>query len=383
MNKGTNRGSAAGFRLAVCFVFMLIALSRPVRADYAELSRKSIHLTAGHFYALELLGEPDGEVEWSTSNKSLVSVKRMTETKVRLRALRKGTAVITAKAGDETYSCEVTVKKAPYLSKTNITMRVGEKVPIRLVYGGSKAHWYTSNGAKATLYAVITKNNRITAWKTGRVKIGCRYKGKAYYCVVRIRAAKKEKGEETPAAAEYGEIAPPQPYTRPAEPDVTKAQKAAAWCENIALDNRHGYDNGMENRWGKVQYLGRSDYSCSSMIIQAYEEVGVPVKTAGSTVTSDMRDIFLANGFEDVTKKIDILTGKGLKRGDVLIIPGVHTEIYLGNGMLCGARGNAGSGLPDNGYAGDQTNGEIAISEYFGKVNGIKWVYVLRYPDES
>ena len=50
-----------------------------------------------------------------------------------------------------------------------------------------------------------------------------------------------------------------------------------------------------------------------------------------------------------------------MKCGDVVLRPGVHVEMVTGaKHKLVGARGNATGGA-ENGKAGDQTGGEIAV----------------------
>ena len=65
--------------------------------------------------------------------------------------------------------------------------------------------------------------------------------------------------------------------------------------------------------------------------------------------------------------------------GDILVTPGKHTEIYVGNGKLAGARGNANSGKPENGKSGDQSGSEIDISAYWN----FPWSFVLRYVGDN
>ncbi|MDD3796266.1 MAG: SPOR domain-containing protein [Lachnospiraceae bacterium] len=151
-----------------------------------------------------------------------------------------------------------------------------------------------------------------------------------------------------------------------------KVEKAVAWAEAIAADNTHGYDNTDAGRWGP-------DYACSSLIIQAFEQAGIPVRTAGATETANMRAIFLKQGFADVTAKVNLKTSDGLVRGDVLLTPGKHTELYAGSGKLIGARGDANSGRAENGRVGDQTGGEIAKSAYYN----FPWTYALRFGTAS
>lgn len=149
-----------------------------------------------------------------------------------------------------------------------------------------------------------------------------------------------------------------------------KIERAVLWTNAIAKDKRHGYDNRFETRWGQ-----NGDYACSSLIIMAYEQAGVPVYTNGARVTSNMRDVFLKTGFKDVTSEVNFKTCEGMERGDVLCKPGSHTELYIGKKRLIGARGNATSGKAENGKSGDQTGGEIIKSNYYN----LPWTYCLRY----
>ena len=91
---------------------------------------------------------------------------------------------------------------------------------------------------------------------------------------------------------------------------MTKTEKAVTWAIEIANDPAHGYDQ--DNRWGP-------DYDCSSLVISAWQQAGVPVKTKGATYTGNMKSVFLSCGFKDVTSKVNLSTGSGMKRGDVLL----------------------------------------------------------------
>ena len=146
---------------------------------------------------------------------------------------------------------------------------------------------------------------------------------------------------------------------------ISAAESATRWMEALAADQTHGYSQA--NRWGP-------DYDCSSSVISAYEQAGVPVKARGATFTGNMRAVFLACGFKDVTSQVNLNTGAGLVRGDVLLyhIGGTtgHTAMYAGNGNIVHARGQSyGSAA-----SGDQGS-EIAVTAY----SRSKWQYVLRY----
>ena len=87
--------------------------------------------------------------------------------------------------------------------------------------------------------------------------------------------------------------------------------KAVDWALAAARDDSHGYDQ--EKRWGP-------DYDCSSFVITAWQQAGVPVRTEGASYTGNMRAVFLRCSFRDVTAQVNLATGKGLQKGDVLLI---------------------------------------------------------------
>lgn len=145
-------------------------------------------------------------------------------------------------------------------------------------------------------------------------------------------------------------------------------ENAALFMERTAADDSHGYDQG--SRWGNP------DYDCSSLVISAYKQAGLALN---STYTGNMKQDFLAHGFEDVTGQVNLITGTGLLRGDVLLHERNHTAMYIGNGKLVHAAGNEYGGAT-GGKPGDQTGKEICVANYFNYGSG-GWDCVLRYTD--
>ena len=141
--------------------------------------------------------------------------------------------------------------------------------------------------------------------------------------------------------------------------------KAVAWALSIANSPDHGYDQTY--RWGP-------NYDCSSFIISAWEAAGVPVKEAGATYTGNMLSSFLKCGFRNVLSLVNVSTGKGLQKGDVLLNTVHHTEMYIGDGKDVKASINERGGTT-GGQSGDQTGSEICVSNYYN----YPWNYVLRY----
>ena len=136
----------------------------------------------------------------------------------------------------------------------------------------------------------------------------------------------------------------------------SKVQNALNWAIGIAKDNSHGYSQS--TRWGNP------NYDCSSLVISAYEQAGIKVKSAGANSTRDMKKAFLKCGFEWIPgdpKK----TGTKLQPGDVLLKIGSHTEMYVGNGKNVGAHKNY------DGKNGDSRGNEISVQSSSHAWDGI------------
>lgn len=143
-------------------------------------------------------------------------------------------------------------------------------------------------------------------------------------------------------------------------------EKAIDFMEKTAKDDTHGYSQ--INRWGNP------DFDCSALVITAWENAGVLVKTAGATYTGNMLSAFLKCGFSDVTAKVNKTTGDGLQRGDVLLNTGKHTAMYCGNGLEVEASIDEKGGITGK-TKGDNTGKEILIRSY----RNYPWTHILRY----
>jgi len=148
-----------------------------------------------------------------------------------------------------------------------------------------------------------------------------------------------------------------------------KIDGAVSWAIAIANNPAHGYDQ--LHRWGP-------DYDCSSLVISAWESVGLAVREAGASYTGNMRGAFLSCGFRAVTGSVDLATGIGLEPGDVLLNYGAHTAMVTGNGRMVAARINE-HGQTTGGAEGDQTGREICQQNYYN----YPWDAVLRYQERG
>lgn len=153
------------------------------------------------------------------------------------------------------------------------------------------------------------------------------------------------------------------------ETKVSKIENAVTMAEAIALDDTHGYDQ--VDRWGNP------NYDCSGLVINCLENAGIPAKQKGATYTGNMPEVLPNIGFKNVIASVNLSTGSGMKRGDILLGNG-HTAFYRGNGKLVHASINE-KGTTTGGKSGDQTGREICIRSYYNK----PWKYVYRYTGEA
>ena len=145
---------------------------------------------------------------------------------------------------------------------------------------------------------------------------------------------------------------------------MTVPEKALSWAKKIAADQSHGYSQ--QNRFGP-------DYDCSSLVLSAYKQAGVPIDWNVVCYTGNMQNL-LQYGFAEKVGSCNLNTGAGLLPGDILWyhISGTngHTALYAGNGQIVHARGQSyGSSR-----TGDQGS-EIAVTAYYRG----KWQHVYRY----
>ena len=135
-------------------------------------------------------------------------------------------------------------------------------------------------------------------------------------------------------------------------------EKAVNWAVSIANNNAYGYS------WGS---WGTTGYDCSSLVCTAFNQAGINV---GRNGTSTILKSFQAAGFTAYTKG-----SVSLQRGDVLLNPGSHVELYIGNDQCVAAHDNY------DGVAGDGNGHEIEVRHKsactFCKTQ--KYTYVLRY----
>lgn len=155
---------------------------------------------------------------------------------------------------------------------------------------------------------------------------------------------------------------------------LTAAEAAAEVMVHLCSHEVHGYSQPARDGDGTTEVITLSDgfrarfhggdYDCSEAARSCYAALGIlPYK--GFMWTGNEREILTAAGFEELP-----FTGTRLEVGDVLYKQG-HTEIYVGDGMQGGFRGDEKGGLGQGAAQGDQTGAEaslVPVRSYWAKI---------------
>ena len=155
------------------------------------LNKTSASLKAGETMTLTATVKPDDAtdktVTWSTSDASVATVNNGVVTAVKV-----GSATITAKSGDKSATCSITVKATPVtsvtLNKTSATLKAGETVTLTATVKPDDATdktvtWSTSDASVATV-----SDGVVTAVKVGAAIITAKSGDKSATCSITVAA---------------------------------------------------------------------------------------------------------------------------------------------------------------------------------------------------
>lgn len=179
----------AGDKSAGCVVTVS---KKTIPVESIELNKTSLNLTEGESETLTATVKPDNatdkNVTWSSSDTTIASVENGTVT-----AHKEGTATITAKAGDKSATCIVSVSKSDipvesiFLNLTSLTIEEGQTAQLIASITPSNATdktitWSSDNESVAT----VNQDGWVTAIRTGIATISACAGGKTASCKVTV-----------------------------------------------------------------------------------------------------------------------------------------------------------------------------------------------------
>lgn len=168
-----------------------------VKVETPKLSRTSLTLTEKKSCAIKLTGITV-KVTYSSSNPKIARV----DSKGKITAVKKGTAVITAKANTKKFTCKVTVKAAPKptptptpkpsLNATALNMNKGDVRQLQVKNYKDLLVWTSDDPSVAT----VDSKGKVTAVNVGTTKIQVRDTGGwRGSCTVRVTQTVKKQTE--------------------------------------------------------------------------------------------------------------------------------------------------------------------------------------------
>ena len=187
-----------GFKkLAVCGMAVMLGLGSPIgnsvmndlgyavtaeAAGKVALSSSKASVAVGGSKTISLRNAR-GKVKWSVAKKSVASIKA-NGASVKVKGKKAGTTTITAKVGKKSYKCKFTVKNAPKISKSSISLSKGKSYDLSVTGTASAPKWSTSNRKVATIKKVSARKYRVTAKSFGSATIKAKVNGKTLSCKV-------------------------------------------------------------------------------------------------------------------------------------------------------------------------------------------------------
>ena len=133
-------------------------------------------------------------VTWTISKKSVASINA-NGNKVEITGNKAGSTTVTAKVGKKKYSCKVTVKNAPKISKTKLTLNIGSTYDLTVTGTASSPKWSTSNKKVVSIKKVSARKYRLTGVKAGSATIKAEVNGKTLSCKVTVPSKPKYYGD--------------------------------------------------------------------------------------------------------------------------------------------------------------------------------------------
>ena len=164
-----------------------------VAVSSVSLDKTSVSLNAGESVTLAATVKPDNAtnktVSWSSSNASVASV----DASGKVSAVAEGTATITAKAGDKTATCSVTVTKkvvaveSVTLDKSSLELTEGETATLTATVKPDNASDKTVTWSSSkTSVATVDANGKVTAVAEGNATITAKAGNKSATCSVTV-----------------------------------------------------------------------------------------------------------------------------------------------------------------------------------------------------
>ncbi len=276
--------ASAGGKSSTCGVRVS---AKVIAVTSVTLDNSSLSLQVGETATLTATVKPDNasnkSVEWNSSD---VSVATVSDGKVTAR--KSGTATITAKSGNCTAECDVSVTvntESVTLDKTALSLAVGETAQLTATVSPADATDKTVAWSSSDASVAKVDNGKVTALKSGKATITAKCGEKTAECVVTVSVPVTSISlDKTALSLAVGETAQLTATVSPA--DAT--DKTVAWSSSDASVAK--VDNGKVTalKSGKATITAK----CGEKTAECVVTVSVPV----TSISLDKTALSLAVG---------------------------------------------------------------------------------------
>ena len=386
--------------LVILMIMLVCVSAMSVSVSAAKLNKKSATMYAGKTLRLKVSGTSE-DVIWSSSKASVARVDR----NGKIKALKKGTAVIRAKAGKKTYKCKVTVKqraKGISLNKSSYFMIPGKtwtpKVTVKPSNTNDKRiQWSSSNKAVAKVNSKgkITAVSNGTAVITATARDGSKKKTSCTIYVLKGGTGAQKKEESSVSGTTT--TGPVTGASQAGESVLARKFLALLekYSQQVQSDSANGTAKWIYSNAGSVGYTwnlalndaktkGQSACNCALLARWGLRDLGIINKKnfwgeKGGEITyrGDVKEQLLAHcEIIRVYKTPNQLLAEGaLLPGDICTwVEYGHTNVYAGNGLWYDAGRNGNIGGYKNGKFQFQSFGPAATVN----MSGTRVGYIIR-----
>ncbi len=182
------------FFAASLFVLIFCLSGGAVQAASKKIAinKKSVIVIKKKTTKISMKNTGRSKVQWKSSNKKIATVKAKGAT-VTITGVKAGTCNVLAKVKGKIYTCKVTVRNAPALSASKLSVTVGKTASISInnTYG-AKVAWSTSNKKVAAIKANGAKV-KVKGKKAGTCNIVAKVGNVKYTCKLTVKQAPAQK----------------------------------------------------------------------------------------------------------------------------------------------------------------------------------------------
>ena len=166
---------------------VVVATEQNVPVTPPSLSAKKLKITSSEKVKLVLNDCTEVPV-WKSSNKKVALISKTADPcTVWIKARKAGKAAITAKVGGKKYSCKVTVRYRPKISRTKKTLDGEETVTLKVSGTIDKAVWSSTDPDVASIDRKTGNKVQVSGKRNGKVTIYAKVNGKTLSCAVRVK----------------------------------------------------------------------------------------------------------------------------------------------------------------------------------------------------